>query len=239
MERALGARMFQTGRTLGITETNDHCREAGTRRRLPKDLEKGRAIWSVEAKIASRSWCSIAVPRGSGRITHSREFQVLVTRSQHSSIPKGREYSRYFKEGREGTIQEPAQINLLAETTGNSAQKSGANFARTSERRVRSIELQCGPTPPTYACRAIIQKSKTPSAALHDITPTSRRVVNPRKRTRLVRSRKSGSRSHRKSVSSRSRSIARDRALELKQRTRGPAGRDPASTAMITELPNA
>jgi hypothetical protein len=93
------------------------------------------------------------------------------------SIPKGREYlDRYFKEELEnGTIKTSLELNHVwpENYSANSAQKVwGANFA-AHHPNVAVLDLssfKCGHDAPTSGMvDAILQTSKTPTAALHDL----------------------------------------------------------------------
>jgi hypothetical protein len=106
------------------------------------------------------------------------EFQVLgYPILSIRSLPIEREYlDRYYKEELEaGTIKSPLEINHVwpENYSVNSAQKVwAANFA-AHHPNVVVLDLssfKCGHDAPTYGLiDSIIEKSKTPYAALHDI----------------------------------------------------------------------
>ncbi len=179
-------RLFDTfGPRLGITEDeNDHaCREAWKALTIfENDLqEKGRAILETvehEDKVAILL---------TGRPYHSDpglnhgipdEFQVLgYPILSIRSIPKSREYlDKYFKEDLEsGKMKSPLELNHVwpENYSVNSAQKVwGAIFA-AHHPNVVVLDLssfKCGHDAPIYGLiDSIIEKSKTPYAALHDI----------------------------------------------------------------------
>ncbi|MDB4943424.1 MAG: hypothetical protein JWP97_2958, partial [Labilithrix sp.] len=179
-------RMFECwGERLGITEDeNDHaCREAWKALTMfDKDVEeKGRAILET---VESEDRVAILLL---GRPYHSdpglnhgipEEFQVrgypiLSLRS----IPKDREYlDRYFKADLEaGKMKSPLELNHVwpENYSVNSAQKVwGAVFA-AHHPNVVVLDLssfKCGHDAPVYGLiDSIIETSKTPYAALHDI----------------------------------------------------------------------
>ena len=182
----LARRMFDTwGERLGITEDeNDHaCREGWKAlTEFENDLQhKGRAILET---VESEDRIAILVLN---RPYHSdpglnhgipEEFQVLgYPILSVRSIPRDREYlDRYFKdELKSGTIKSPLEINHVwpENYSVNSAQKVwAANFA-AHHPNVAVLDLssfKCGHDAPTYGLiDAIIQTSKTPAAALHDL----------------------------------------------------------------------
>lgn len=180
----MARRLFETwGPRLGVTEDeSDHaCREAWKALTIfEKDLqEKGRAI--LETVEAEDRVCILLL----GRPYHSdpglnhgipEEFQVrgypiLSLRS----IPKDHEYlSRYFKE-EIAKGQSPLALNHVwpENYSVNSAQKVwGAVFA-SHHPNVVVLDLssfKCGHDAPVYGLiDSIIESSKTPYAALHDI----------------------------------------------------------------------
>ena len=182
----LARRMFETwGERLEITEDeNDHaCREAW--RALDafhKDLEeKGRAILeTVEAEDRIAILVLNRPYHADPGMNHGipEEFQVLgYPILSIRSIPKDREYlDRYFKEDLEkGVIKTPLEINQVwpENYSANSSQKVwGANFA-AHHPNVAVLDLssfKCGHDAPTYGLvDAILQTSRTPAAALHDL----------------------------------------------------------------------
>jgi predicted CoA-substrate-specific enzyme activase len=180
----MARRMFETwGPRLGITEDeNDHaCREAWKALTIfEKDLEeKGRAILeTVEAEdrvailLLARPYHSDpGLNHGIPEEFQVRGYPVLSLRS----IPKSREYlDRYFKEEIEKG-QSPLELNHVwpENYSVNSAQKVwGAVFA-AHHPNVVVLDLssfKCGHDAPVYGLiDSIIQSSKTPYAALHDI----------------------------------------------------------------------
>jgi activator of 2-hydroxyglutaryl-CoA dehydratase/predicted nucleotide-binding protein (sugar kinase/HSP70/actin superfamily) len=182
----MAKRMFDTWKDrLGITEDeNDHaCREAWKAQHMfTADLRhKGRAILET---VESEDRVAILLI---GRPYHSdpglnhgipEEFQVLgYPILSIRSLPIEREYlDRYYKEELEaGTIKSPLEINHVwpENYSVNSAQKVwAANFA-AHHPNVVVLDLssfKCGHDAPTYGLiDSIIEKSKTPYAALHDI----------------------------------------------------------------------
>src|SRR5262245_16936577 len=182
----LAHRMFQTfGERLGITEDeNDHaCREAWKAfDAFDKDLqEKGRAILeTVEAEDRIAILVLNRPYHSDPGLNHGipEEFQVLgYPILSIRSIPKDREYlDRYYKDELEsGAIDSPLKIshvwpeNYLA----NSAQRVwAANFA-AHHPNVAILDLssfKCGSDAPTYGLiDSILQTSRTPAAALHDL----------------------------------------------------------------------
>ncbi len=180
----MARRMFETwGPRLGITEDeNDHaCREGWKALTIfEKDLEeKGRAI--LETVEAEDRVCILLLARpyhSDPGLNHGipEEFQVrgypvLSLRS----IPKSREYlDRYFKE-EIANGHSPLELNHVwpENYSVNSAQKVwGAVFA-AHHPNVVVLDLssfKCGHDAPVYGLiDSIIQSSKTPYAALHDI----------------------------------------------------------------------
>lgn len=182
----MARRMFETfGERLGITEDeNDHaCREA--RKALAefeRDLQdKGRAILeTVEAEDRIAILVLNRPYHADPGMNHGipEEFQVLgYPILSIRSIPRDREYlDRYFKEELEnGTIKSPLELNHIwpENYSANSAQKVwAANFA-AHHPNVAVLDLssfKCGHDAPTYGMvDAILQTSKTPAAALHDL----------------------------------------------------------------------
>jgi hypothetical protein len=106
------------------------------------------------------------------------EFQVLgYPILSIRSIPRDREYlDRYFKDELErGVIKSPLELNQLwpENYSANSAQKVwAANFA-AHHPNVAVLDLssfKCGHDAPTYGLiDTVLQTSKTPAAALHDL----------------------------------------------------------------------
>ncbi len=182
----MAKRLFETfGPRLGITEDeNDHaCREGWKALTIfENDLQdKGRAILeTVEAEdrvailLLSRPYHSDpGLNHGIPEEFQVRGYPVLSIRS----VPKSREYlDRYFKEELEsGKMKSPLELNHVwpENYSVNSAQKVwGAVFA-AHHPNVVVLDLssfKCGHDAPVYGLiDSIIEKSKTPYAALHDI----------------------------------------------------------------------
>ena len=182
----MAKRLFQCFKDrLGITEDeNDHaCREGWKALTLfENDLQdKGRAILeTVEAEdrvailLLSRPYHSDpGLNHGIPEEFQVRGYPVLSVRS----VPKQREYlDRYFKEELEsGQLKSPLELNHVwpENYSVNSAQKVwGAVFA-AHHPNVVVLDLssfKCGHDAPVYGLiDSIIEKSKTPYAALHDI----------------------------------------------------------------------
>lgn len=182
----LAKRMFETwGPRLGVTEDeSDHaCREAWKALTMfENDLQdKGRAILeTVEAEdrvailLLSRPYHSDpGLNHGIPEEFQVRGYPVLSIRS----IPKQREYlDRYFKEDlASGKMTSPLELNHVwpENYSVNSAQKVwGAVFA-AHHPNVVVLDLssfKCGHDAPVYGLiDSIIETSKTPYAALHDI----------------------------------------------------------------------
>jgi|HubBroStandDraft_1064217.scaffolds.fasta_scaffold02802_4 predicted CoA-substrate-specific enzyme activase len=182
----MARRMFETfGPRLGITEDeNDFaCREAWKALAIfDKDVEtKGRAILET---VESEDRVAILMI---GRPYHSdpglnhgipEEFQILgYPILSVRSIPKDREYlDRYYKDELEkGIIKSPLELNHVwpENYSVNSAQKVWAASFAAHHPNVVVLDLssfKCGHDAPTFGLiDAIIEKSKTPYAALHDI----------------------------------------------------------------------
>jgi predicted CoA-substrate-specific enzyme activase len=182
----MARRMFETfGPRLGITEDeNDFaCKEAWKALDLfDKDVEtKGRAILET---VESEDRVAILMI---GRPYHSdpglnhgipEEFQVLgYPILSVRSIPKDRAYlDRYYKEELEkGIIKSPLELNHVwpENYSVNSAQKVWAASFAAHHPNVVVLDLssfKCGHDAPVYGLiDAIIERSKTPYAALHDI----------------------------------------------------------------------
>ncbi|MGC4091576.1 MAG: acyl-CoA dehydratase activase-related protein [Polyangiaceae bacterium] len=178
--------MFETfGSRLEITEDeNDHACKEGWKAlaEFDRDLqEKGRAILET---VESEDRIAILVLN---RPYHSdpgmnhgipEEFQVLgYPILSIRSIPKDREYlDRYYKDELErGVIKTPLALNHLwpENYSANSSQKVwGAGFA-AHHPSVAVLDLssfKCGHDAPTYGLiDGILQTSRTPAAALHDL----------------------------------------------------------------------
>jgi predicted nucleotide-binding protein (sugar kinase/HSP70/actin superfamily) len=182
----MARRMFETwGERLGVTEDeNDHaCKQAWKAfEAFTNDLEeKGRAILDTvedEDRIAilvlnrpyhSDPGLSHGIPE---------EFQVLgYPILSIRSIPKDREYlDRYYKEDLEkGVIKTPLELGHIwpENYSANSAQKVWAADFAAHHPNVAVLDLssfKCGHDAPTYGLiDTILQTSKTPAAALHDL----------------------------------------------------------------------
>src|SRR5580658_1767813 len=182
----MARRMFETfGPRLGVTEDESDfaCREAWRAQAIfDKDLEaKGRAI--LETVEAEDRVAILMI----GRPYHSdpglnhgipEEFQILgYPILSVRSIPKDREYlDRYYKDELEkGIIKSPLELNHVwpENYSVNSAQKVWAASFAAHHPNVVVLDLssfKCGHDAPTFGLiDAIIEKSKTPYAALHDI----------------------------------------------------------------------
>jgi predicted CoA-substrate-specific enzyme activase len=182
----MAKRMFDCwGPRLSITEDeNDHaCREAWRAQTLfESDLQdKGRAILDTVENEDRVAILMIGRPYHSDPgLNHGipEEFQVLgYPILSIRSIPKSREYlDKYYKEELEaGTFKSPLELNHVwpENYSANSAQKVwAANFA-AHHPNVVVLDLssfKCGHDAPTYGLiDSVIEKSKTPYAALHDI----------------------------------------------------------------------
>ena len=182
----LARRLFDTfGERLGITEDeNDFaCKEAWRAlKKFDADLEeRGRAI--LETVEAENRVAILLL----GRPYHSdpglnhgipEEFQVLgYPVLSIRSLPKDEEYlKRYYKEELDkGIIKSPLEINHVwpENYSVNSAQKVWAASFAAHHPNVVVLDLssfKCGHDAPTYGLiDAIVDASKTPYAALHDI----------------------------------------------------------------------
>ncbi|MBK6698187.1 MAG: CoA activase [Myxococcales bacterium] len=182
----LARRMFEVwGPRLGITEDeNDHaCKEAWRAlRAFDQDVEdKGRAILET---VEHENRIAILLL---GRPYHSDpglnhgipdEFQLLgYPILSIRSIPKSREYlDRFYQEElQKGLIKTPLELNHVwpENYSVNSAQKVWAAAFAAHHPNVVVLDLssfKCGHDAPTYGLvDSIIEKSKTPYAALHDI----------------------------------------------------------------------
>ena len=182
----LARRMFETwGARLDITEDeNDFaCQQAwNALNAFNADLEdKGRAILET---VEAEDRIAILVI---GRPYHSdpglnhgipEEFQILgYPILSIRSIPKSREYLDrfYADELASGAIKSPLQLSQVwpENYSANSAQKVwAANFA-AHHPNVAVLDLssfKCGHDAPTYGLiDSILQATRTPTAALHDI----------------------------------------------------------------------
>src|SRR6187402_1218469 len=182
----LARRMFETWKDrLEITEDeNDHaCAEAWKAlKAFDLDLQdKGRAILeTVEAEDRIAILVLNRPYHADPGLNHGipDEFQVLgYPILSIRSIPKDREYlDRYYKDELDrGVIKSPLSINHVwpENYSANSSQKVwAANFA-AHHPNVAVLDLssfKCGHDAPTYGMiDAILQTSKTPAAALHDL----------------------------------------------------------------------
>jgi len=179
-------RMFHTwGPRLGITEDeNDHAIAEAVKAldAFDQDVqEKGRAI--LETVEAEDRVAILLI----GRPYHSdpglnhgipEEFQVLgYPVLSIRSIPKSREYlDRYYKdELQSGKMKSPLELNHVwpENYSANSAQKVWATTFAAHHPNVVLLDLssfKCGHDAPTYGMvDSIVEASKTPYAALHDI----------------------------------------------------------------------
>lgn len=182
----MAKRLFETwGSRLGITEDeNDHaCREAWRAQTIFENdvQEKGRAILETVEEEDRVAILLLGRPYHSDPgLNHGipEEFQVLgYPILSIRSIPKTREYlDRYFKEEIDsGQLTTPLELNHVwpENYSVNSAQKVwGAVFA-AHHPNVVVLDLssfKCGHDAPIYGLvDSIIEKSRTPYAALHDI----------------------------------------------------------------------
>jgi activator of 2-hydroxyglutaryl-CoA dehydratase/predicted nucleotide-binding protein (sugar kinase/HSP70/actin superfamily) len=182
----MARRMFEVwGPRLGITEDeNDHaCREAWKAlTQYDADLQnRGRAI--LETVEAEDRVAILMIGRpyhNDPGLNHGipDEFQILgYPILSIRSIPKSREYlDRFYKEELDaGTIKTPLELNHVwpENYSANSAQKVWAAAFAAHHPNVVVLDLssfKCGHDAPTYGLiDSIIEKSKTPYAALHDI----------------------------------------------------------------------
>jgi predicted nucleotide-binding protein (sugar kinase/HSP70/actin superfamily) len=182
----LARRMFDTfGKRLGITEDeNDHACREGFKALDAFDADvqvKGRAILDT---VESENRVAILMI---GRPYHSdpglnhgipEVFQVLgYPILSVRSIPKDRAYlDKYYKEELDKKIiKTPLELNHVwpENYSANSAQKVWAAAFAAHHPNVVVLDLssfKCGHDAPVYGMiDSIIQKSKTPYAALHDI----------------------------------------------------------------------
>jgi len=182
----LARRMFVAwGERLGITEDeNDFACVQGQKalQAFETDLEeKGRAILeTVEAEDRIAILVLNRPYHSDPGLNHGipEEFQVLgYPILSVRSIPKDHEYlKRYFKEElAAGVMKTPLELNHVwpENYSANSAQKVwGAVFA-AHHPNVAVLDLssfKCGHDAPTYGLiDGILQTSKTPTAALHDL----------------------------------------------------------------------
>jgi predicted CoA-substrate-specific enzyme activase len=182
----MARRMFETFKDrLGITEDeNDHaCRQAWLALdAFDKDVQaKGRAILeTVEAEDRVAILLLGRPYHSDPGLNHGipEEFQVLgYPILSIRSIPKDREYlDRYYKADFEkGRIKSPLELNHVwpENYSVNSAQKVWAAGFASRHPNVVVLDLssfKCGHDAPTYGLiDSIVDASKTPYAALHDI----------------------------------------------------------------------
>ncbi len=182
----LTRRMFETwGERLDITEDeNDHaCREAfKALDQFEADVQdKGRAI--LETVEAENRIAILVLNRpyhADPGLNHAipEEFQVLgYPILSIRSIPKDLDYlKRYYKaELESGLIKSPLELNHVwpENYSANSAQKVWAASFAAHHPNVCVLDLssfKCGHDSPTYGMiDSILQTSRTPSAALHDL----------------------------------------------------------------------
>ena len=179
-------RMFETwGERLGITEDeNDFaCKQAwAALAAFDADLEdKGCAILeTVEAEDRIAILVLNRPYHSDPGLNHGipEEFQVLgYPILSIRSIPKDEEYlGRYFKKDLEaGRIKSSLELNHIwpENYSANSAQKVWAAAFAARHPNVAVLDLssfKCGHDSPTYGLvDSILQTSKTPAAALHDL----------------------------------------------------------------------
>lgn len=182
----LARRMFDTwGPRLGVTEDeSDHaCREGWKAlNAFEGDLqEKGRAILeTVEAEDRIAILVLNRPYHSDPGLNHGipEEFQVLgYPILSIRSIPRDRDYlMRYFKKDLEsGKVKDPLEINHVwpENYSVNSSQKVWAAAFAARHPNVAVLDLssfKCGHDAPTYGLiDSILQTSKTPAAALHDL----------------------------------------------------------------------
>jgi activator of 2-hydroxyglutaryl-CoA dehydratase/predicted nucleotide-binding protein (sugar kinase/HSP70/actin superfamily) len=182
----LARRMFDVfGPRLGITEDeNDFaCREAWKALTIFENdvQEKGRAILETVENENRVAILMIGRPYHSDPgLNHGipEEFQVLgYPILSIRSVPKAREYlDRFYKDELDkGIIKTPLELNHVwpENYSANSAQKVWAASFAAHHPNVVVLDLssfKCGHDAPTYGLiDSIIDASKTPYAALHDI----------------------------------------------------------------------
>ena len=182
----MAKRLFDVwGPRLGITEDeNDHaCREGWRAQNIFENdcMEKGRAILeTVEAEDRVAILLLGRPYHSDPGLNHGipEEFQVLgYPILSVRSIPKDRAYlDRYFKEDLEsGAMKTPLELNHVwpENYSVNSAQKVWGGVFAAHHPNVVVLDLssfKCGHDAPIYGLiDSIIEKSKTPYAALHDI----------------------------------------------------------------------
>ena len=182
----LTRRMFETwGESLGITEDeNDHAAREGFKAltAFENDLQnKGRAILETVEEEDRIAILVLNRPyHADPGLNHGipEEFQVLgYPILSVRSIPRSREFlDRFYREELDaGTIKTPLELNHIwpENYSANSAQKVwAANFA-AHHPNVAILDLssfKCGHDAPTYGMvDTILQTSRTPAAALHDL----------------------------------------------------------------------
>jgi predicted nucleotide-binding protein (sugar kinase/HSP70/actin superfamily) len=182
----LARRMFLTwGERLGVTEDeSDHaCREGWKAlAAFDADLQaKGLAILETVAHEERIAILVLNRPyHADPGLNHGipEEFQVLgYPILSVRSIPKDERWLRRFYEQElaNGTLESPLELNHVwpENYSANSAQKVwAANFA-AHHPNVAALDLssfKCGHDAPTYGLiDTILETSKTPAAALHDL----------------------------------------------------------------------
>jgi predicted nucleotide-binding protein (sugar kinase/HSP70/actin superfamily)/activator of 2-hydroxyglutaryl-CoA dehydratase len=184
--KLMARHLFETfGPRLGITEDeNDHAAREGWKalNQFDRDVqEKGRAILeTVEAEDRVAILLLGRPYHNDPGLNHGipEEFQVLgYPILSIRSIPKDRAYlDRYYKEELEsGRIKSPLELNHVwpENYSVNSAQKVWAASFAAHHPNVVVLDLssfKCGHDAPIYGLvDSIIDRSKTPYAALHDI----------------------------------------------------------------------
>jgi len=255
----MAKRMFDVwGPRLGVTEDeNDHaCREAWKAlTEFEHDLEeKGRAILETVEDEDRVAILMIGRPYHSDPgLNHGipEEFQILgYPILSIRSIPKSREYlDRFYKEELDkGTIKSPLELNHVwpENYSANSAQKVWAAAFAAHHPNVVVLDLssfKCGHDAPTYGLiDSIIETSKTPYAALHDIDankPSGSIKIRVRTYAHALRLHEERLQDASKRRAELTHALDRKRLMLLELRSEQVAGRqqsDPALVAQIEEL---
>ncbi len=182
----LARRMFEAwGHRLGITEDESDfaCREGhAALAAFHADIEeKGRAILETVEHENRMAILVLSRPyHGDPGLNHGipEEFQVLgYPILSVRSLPKDEAYLRRFFERdlSRGTMKNPLELNHVwpENYSANSAQKVWAATFAARHPNVAVLDLssfKCGHDAPTYGLiDSILQTSKTPAAALHDL----------------------------------------------------------------------
>jgi len=142
-------------------DENDHaCREAETLDAFINLEERSSILETVEAKIASRSWCSSPYTRIG--LNHAfQEFQVpLPILSIRRS--RGREYLDATQESSKGTIKSPSRSTTSGpKLLGEQRAEVGRQLhGAPSERRVLDLSTKCGHDAHLRLVDAIIQSRR-------------------------------------------------------------------------------